>query len=84
MNELLAYHRNGTSMCDSYMVGWHKPLQYNFYLSTALQKQLQLFFWKMFKIQDQLVHVKFVHAQKLGPYLPMFVNLNLGINPDVT
>jgi hypothetical protein len=42
MNELLAYDRNGTSMCDSYMVGWHKPLKYNFYLSTASQKQLQL------------------------------------------
>jgi hypothetical protein len=80
MNELLAYDRNGTNMCGSYMVGWHRPLQYNFYLSTALQKH----FWKMFKIQDQLVHVTFVHAQKLGPYSPMFVNLNLGINPDIT
>jgi hypothetical protein len=50
-----------------------------------LQKQLQykLFFWKMFKIQDQLVYVKLVHAQKLGPYLLTFVNLNLGVNPDV-
>jgi hypothetical protein len=55
----------------------------NSYLSTALQKQLQLFFWKMFKIQEQLVHVKFVHAQKLGAYLPTFVNLTLGINPKV-
>jgi hypothetical protein len=42
MNELLSYDRNGTSMCDNYMVGWHKPLQYNFHLSTASQKQLQL------------------------------------------
>jgi hypothetical protein len=42
MNELLAYDRNGTSICSSYMLGWHKPWQYNFYLSTASQKQLQL------------------------------------------
>jgi hypothetical protein len=83
MNDLLAYDRNGSSMCDSYMTGWHKPLQYNFYLSTALQKQLHLFFWKMFKILDQLVHVKFVYAQKLGPYFLTFVSLNLGINPDI-
>jgi hypothetical protein len=60
------------------MVGWHKPLQYNMYLSTALQN-----FGKMFKILDQLVHVKFVYAQKLGPYLLTFVSLDLGINPDV-
>jgi hypothetical protein len=37
----------------------------------------------MFKLQDQLVYVKLVHAQKLGPYLLMFVNLNLGVNPDI-
>jgi hypothetical protein len=37
----------------------------------------------MFKIQDELEHVKLVHAQKLGPNLLTFVNLNLGVNPDV-
>jgi hypothetical protein len=24
MNELLAYDKNATNTCDSYMVGWHK------------------------------------------------------------
>jgi hypothetical protein len=38
---------------------------------------------KIFKIQDQLVYVKLVRVQKLGPYLLMFVNINVGVNPDV-
>jgi hypothetical protein len=92
MNDLLVCDRNATSMCDSWMVlvcaivaiGWHKSYcNKNFNCPQRCIKQLQLFFWKMFKIQDQLVYVKLVHAQKLGPYLLMFVNLNLGVNPDV-